>query len=304
MERSDLKGIITIMPTAFNKEGSFDEENYRKNINKICETKVNGIMIMGTTGEFYNIPYEEYKQLVDILIDEVSSRVKIIVGASGINTNVAIKRTKYAEKQGADAVINVVPFYQPLSQNEIIKFFTELSNQCKDIGILAYNNPITTKVLISAETYKKLSKIKNFIGSKEITSDIFYYMSITKAAPDLKLLPVEGLVVPAAMLGCDGFFSSIVFMNPKFQNDLYKYCKDKNWEKALQMQYQIVDFIKKIVIPLREKYNEVSLAKALVNASGFLYVGPPRSPYIAVSHEDEKKLRKDLEKICPYMIYK
>ena len=292
------------MPTAFNEDGSFNEENYRKNIDKICETKVTGIMTMGTTGEFFNVSFEEYKQLVDILIDEVSSRVKILVGASGVNINESVRRTKYAEKKGADAVINVVPFYQPLNQNEVLKYFTELSNRCKDIGIVAYNNHITTKITILSETYKKLSKIKNFIGSKEITTDIFYYMSIKNAAPDLKLLPADGLIVPAAMLGCDGFFSSIVFMNPKFQNDIYKHCRDKNWDKALEMQYKIVEFIDKIVTPLRKKYSEISLAKALVNAGGFLYVGFPRTPYIPVSHEEQKKLRKDLEKICPYLIYK
>lgn len=304
LDRNSLNGVITIMPTAFKEDGSIDEENHRKNISKICETKVSGIMSMGTTGEFCNISFDEYKQLVDMLIDEVSSRIKIIVGASGVNMNEAIKRTKYAEKKGADAVINVVPFYQPVNQNEVMKYFVELSNECKDIGILAYNNHITTKVLISPDTYRKLSNIKNFVGSKEITTDIFYYMQLKIAAPDLQLLPVEGLIVPAAMMGVDGFFSSIIFMNPKFQNDLYKYCKERNWAKALEMQYKIVEFLEKIVVPLREKYSEISLAKALVNASGFLHVGPPRLPYIPVSDEDQKKLRRDLKKTCPYLIYK
>jgi len=292
------------MPTPFKKDYSFDEETYRKNIDKICETKVTGIMTMGTTGEFFNVSFEEYQKLVDILIEQVSGRLKTIVGASGVNIGEAVKKTKYAEEKGADAIINVVPFYQTLSQEEIVKYFTDLSKQCKDIGIIAYNNHITTNVSISADTYKKLSKIKNFVGSKEISTDIFYYMSIKKAAPDLKFLPADGLITPAAMLGCGGFFSSIIFMNPDFQNDIYKHCKNKNWDEALKMQYQIIEFIKEIVIPLREKYSEIALAKALINASGFLYVGPPRTPYMPVSHEDQKKLRKDLEKKCPYLIHK
>lgn len=299
-----MKGVITIMPTAFKEDSSFDEDNYRYNISKIYKTKVNAIMTMGTTGEFFNISFEEYKQFVNILLDEVSGGIKTIVGASGVNLAEAIKRAKYAEKTGADAVINVVPFYQTLNQNEIVKYFTELAKECKDIGIIAYNNHITTNVSISAGSYKKLSKIKNFIGSKEITTDIFYYMSIINAAPELKLLPADGLIVPAAMLGCDGFFSSIVFMNPNFQNDIYKYCKNQEWDKALDMQYKIVKFIKKIVIPLRKKYSEIALAKALINASGFLYVGPPRTPYNSVTSEDQIKIRRDLEKICPYLIYK
>ncbi len=304
MEREDLKGVITIMPTAFKKDGEFDEENYRKNIDKICRTGVKGIMTMGTTGEFSNISYKEYEKIVDVLMDETSGRIKVIVGASDVNISEAIKRTNYAEKKGADAVINVVPFYQPLTQNEIVKYFMRLSSKCKDISILAYNNHITTKVLISPDTYKKLSKIKNFIGSKEITTDVFYYMNIRRAAPDLGLLPVEGLIVPAAMLGCEGFFSSIIFMNPEFQDKVYEACKNKKWDKAISMQYKIVDFLRDIVVPLREKYSEISLAKALVNASGFLYVGPPRLPYIPVTPDDQKKLRHDLEKICPYLIYK
>jgi dihydrodipicolinate synthase/N-acetylneuraminate lyase len=93
-------------------------------------------------------------------------------------------------------------------------------------------------------------------------------------------------------------------MNPNFQNEIYKACETKNWKKALELQYKIVDFFNKIVIPLRNKYSEVSLAKALVNASGFLSVGPPRDPFIPVKPDDQKKLRIDLEKECPYLIYK
>lgn len=304
LRRENLEGIITIMPTAFKENGSFDEVNYRKNVDKICRTGVTGIMSMGTTGEFSSISLSEYKKIVDVLIDEVSGRLKIIVGASAVNTSEAIERTLYAEKKGADAAINVVPFYQPLTQDEVVKYFRDLADECKDIGILAYNNDITTKVLISPGSYKKLTGIPNFCGSKEITADIFYYMSIKKAAPDLKFFPVEGMIVPSAMLGCDGFFSSIIFMNPKFQNQIYEACRVKDWGKALELQYKIVDFIDKIVIPLRKKYSEISLAKALVNASGFLYVGPPRSPYIPVSKEDQEKLRIDLRRECPYLIYK
>jgi dihydrodipicolinate synthase/N-acetylneuraminate lyase len=129
-------------------------------------------------------------------------------------------------------------------------------------------------------------------------------MNILRAAPSLKLMPVETLIVPASILGCDGFFSSIIFMNPSFQNKLYKTCKEKKWEKAINMQFKIIDFINDIVVPLREKYSEVSLAKALVNASGFLKVGPPRPPYIPVRESDQIKIRKDLEKLHPYLIYK
>ena len=142
------------------------------------------------------------------------------------------------------------------------------------------------------------------MGSKEITSDYFYYSNILRAAPELKLLPVETMVLPASMLDVDGFFSSIIFMNPNFQNELYANCKQKNWKKAIDMQYKIIDFINEIVVPLRGKYSEVSLAKALVNASGFLEVGPPRSPYIPVSPSDQKKLRKDLEKSFEFLIYR
>ncbi|MFB6088403.1 MAG: dihydrodipicolinate synthase family protein [Candidatus Aenigmatarchaeota archaeon] len=304
LRRDDLKGIITIMPTAFKEDGSFDEVNYRKNINKICQTDVTGIMNMGTTGEFSNISWPEYKKIVDVLIEEVAGRIKVIVGASAVNTEEAIQRTYYAQEKGADAVINVVPFYQPLSQEEVVKYFKDLASECRDIGIIAYNNNITTKILISPQSYKRLSEIPNFCGSKEITTDIYFYMSLRKTAPELKFLPVEGLIVPSAMLGVDGFFSSIVFMNPKFQNELYNACKTKDWTRALELQYKIIDFINRIVVPLRKKYSETSLAKALVNASGFLYVGPPRAPYIPVSEEDQEKIRRDLERECPYLIYK
>ncbi|MFC2091181.1 dihydrodipicolinate synthase family protein [Elusimicrobiota bacterium] len=304
LRRNDLKGVITIMPTAFAEDGSFDEENYRRNVDSICNTGVMGIMNMGTTGEFSNIGIADYKKIVDVLVDQTAGRLKIIVGASAVNTEEAIERTMYAQEKGVDAVINVVPFYLPLTQDEVVKYYQDLAGKCKDIGILVYNNHITTKVTVSPESYKRLSDIQNLIGSKEITADISYYMRIRKAAPELALWPVEGMIVPAAMLGCEGFYSSIIFMNPEFQNDLYAAIASGDWDQAVRMQYKIIDFIDKIVVPLRQKYSEVALAKALVNASGFIYVGYPRAPYIRVSEDDQQQIRRDIEEYCPYLIYK
>ena len=83
--------------------------------------------------------------------------------------------------------------------------------------------------------------------------------------------------------------------------------------KDLTVIYEIINIqdikdkakaVEERVDDVRERYSEISLAKALVNASGFLYVGPPRSPYIPIPPKEQKKLRNDLEKMCPYLIYK
>lgn len=108
---NQLKRVFCIMPTAFKENGDFDEAKYRENVSKICDCGTHVIVNMGTTGEFNHIGWEEYQHIVKVLVDKVNGRIPVVVGTSGVSLEESIRRTKYAEDNGADAVLNLVPFY-------------------------------------------------------------------------------------------------------------------------------------------------------------------------------------------------
>ena len=304
LTREKMKGVYAIMPTAFKKNGDLDEENYRGNVRILCDLGFHGIFNLGTTGEFYNVGLEDYKSIVNMFVDEIKSNVVSIIGASAVNTEEAIIRTKYAQDCGVDAVMNVVPFYVPPMQSEIIQYFQDLGNACPDIGILAYDNPYTTKVSLNDETYRELVKIPNFCGAKHISPDIWNYVDLISDT-DIQLFPSEEKIIPAMLYGIRGFFASAYFLTPKMCLELYEACRDKNWDKAIEIEYKLRVPFKHPRAPRKVfdgKYAHIPIFKALVNATGLIYVGYPRKPHIPVSEKDQQTIKEILLEISPYYV--
>ena len=304
LTREKMKGVYAIMPTAFKKNGDLDEENYRRNVRILCESGFHGIFNLGTSGEFYNLGLEDYKRIVKMFVEEIESEVVSVIGASALNTEEAIIRSKYAQDCGVDAVMNVVPFYVALQQTEIVQYFKDLANACPDIGILVYDNPITTKVSLSNETYRELAKIPNFCGAKHISPDIWNYIDLIKDA-DIQLFPSEEKIIPAMLYGMRGFWASMYFLHPKMCLKLYKACRDKNWDKAIEVEYKLRVPFKHPRAPRRifgAKYAAISIFKAVINIMGLLNVGYPRKPHMPVSEKDQQTIKEILLDICPYYI--
>ncbi len=296
-----MKGVYAIMPTAFKKNGDLDEENYRKNVRILCDAGFHGIFNLGSTGEFPHVDLTDFKRIVNMLVDEIKEGVVSIIGASAVNTEEAIIRAKYAQDCGVDAIMNVVPFYYTLQQNECVKYYRDLAEACPNIGILAYDNVYTTKVWLSRETYKKLAKIPNFCGCKDINPNVLRYMDLMRDT-DLQLWATEEKLVPSMLYGAKGFWLSLYWNNPKLSLELYEACISEDWKRAVEIERRFLNIIWHPRSPwneFREKYNNYSITKALIDEIGLIHVGPPRRPLIPVSEEDQKIMKKRLMEVCP-----
>jgi len=290
LTREKFKGIFCLMPTPYTKDGKFDEETFRENVRIMCKTGIHGISTTGTVGEFHTLPWEDHKRLIKALVEEIESDVFSVPGCSGVNTQEAIMKTRYAQECGADAVMNVVPFYQKLTNNECIAFYEELAKACPNIGFVVYNNPDTAKVLLGREVFEKLARIPTVCGSKEIVPDFEHWMNITRV-PGLSFLHVDLMMVPSMMWGGKGNFSGMACMKPELVLDAYKACLNGDWSRAKELQYKMREHWA-LVEPLLKGYSPISQYKCMVNAFGLLKVGPPGKPFIPVPEEAEEKVKK------------
>lgn len=292
-DRDPLTGVFCIMPTAFREDGSFDEVKYRENVNKICDSGAQVIVNMGTTGEFNHIGREEYQRIVKVLVKEVNSRIPIVVGASGINLEEAIARTKYAEGNGVDAVMNVVPFYYPLTQDECVIYFEELAESCPGIKLIAYNNPLTTKLNISPQTFKRLSELPNFWGTKTVAVNLQEVRMCYHLAPKHNFYTVETTVTLTMQMGATGYFASCIWINPGVMMELYRLCCEKRWNEAAQIEIELTKFLSECFAYCTARgLNEITLTKALAKMSGFIDTGNVRKCYKPYTQEDVDFFRK------------
>lgn len=299
LTREKMKGVYALPPTPFTEKLEVDEEQFRENIRNLNDAGVHGIAVLGTGGEFHTINFDEHERLCEALVDEASSDVTTIVGCSGVNTEEAIQKTRVAQEYGADAIMNVVPYYFPLNKKECINYFQDIAEACPDIGIIVYNNKFTTQVHLDLEDYKQLAKIPTFCGSKEIGTDFYHYLKLIQESP-LQHFFVETFLVDSFFWGSKGFFASYIYVFPEFMMKLYEACQSKNWEKAREMENKMRNFNEKALRPLlAEGYSEPALSKALADATNLIKAGPTRKPFIPVPEERIEKLKQQIRNDFP-----
>ena len=274
----------------------------RRNIGRICEAGVDGIVTTGSYGEFHSMSWEDHKRLIEVLVDAVPGRVKAIPGCSGVNTAEAIMKTRFARDCGADAVMNVSPFYMKLSEMELIGYWKDLAEACPDIGLIVYNNPDTSQ-LHTIEIFKELAKIDSLCGSKEITT-IELHMDIMRHT-DLTPMTAREVdyYVPTMMLGSKGIFSMGACMFPRYIVSVQKACKEGRWQKALKMQDKLRDVWDWLLgLDFAEEYGAIARFKSFMTAFEIIDGGNTCKPFIQVPKEIHDKYNEAVMETFPDLI--
>jgi dihydrodipicolinate synthase/N-acetylneuraminate lyase len=112
LTRENMDGLYVLVVTPFDDRFRLDTEGFRYNIRKLVRMGVDGIITTGTNGEFFVVNDEELRTISRITVEECQgTRTKVVVGASAVNTEVSIRRSRIAMEEGAEGVMNVVPFY-------------------------------------------------------------------------------------------------------------------------------------------------------------------------------------------------
>ena len=299
LTRSSMKGVYVLAPTPLKKTGEFDEESFRENLRRFCEVGVNGIATTGTLGEFHSIPWDDHKRLIKALVEEAKEGVVTVAGCSGVNTDEAIMKTRFAQESGVDAVMNVVPFYTKLTREECVKYWRDLAEECPEIGLVVYNNPETTKFLVDAKTFKEIAGIPSLCGSKEIVgytplADFTHWLSIVHAS-DLAHMSCDPMLVPTMMWGGKGTFSEYLPLKPKIILETYKACERGDWETAKKLHYEVMEFVDFVLDAFEYQnpnYNWLCALKAAMNAFGFVNAGYPHRPYLPIPEKVQRKAEK------------
>ena len=164
-------GSIPAVITPF-KNNDVDYNSFEKIVNFLIDNGSNGLVPCGTTGESPTLSHEEHKKIIEETIKINDHRVPIIAGTGSNNTKEAIEYTKHAESVGADAALVVTPYYNKPTQQGLYAHFKTIADSVK-IPIIIYNIPGRSVVDMSIKTMIKLSKIKNIIGVKDATNDLF-----------------------------------------------------------------------------------------------------------------------------------
>ncbi|MEK6727712.1 MAG: 4-hydroxy-tetrahydrodipicolinate synthase [Candidatus Omnitrophota bacterium] len=295
-----FKGSIVAIVTPFSTKGGsasggkksvVDEKGLRDLIEFQIKNGSSGIVPCGTTGESATLSFEEHDRVIEVAIEQVKKRVPVIAGTGSNSTEEAIMLTKHAQKAGADASLQVSPYYNRPTQRGLYEHFKAIANSVK-IPIILYNIASRTGVNIEPETIAKLAlDCSNIVGVKEASGNLDQMSRVKQLCPpDFQLLSGDdSLTLPVLSIGGTGVISVVANIVPKDVADLVSAFEKGNIEKTRQLHYKLLPLIKAVFL----ETNPIPIKTAM----GLLGLCGPdlRLPMCAMSTENEEKLKKALK---------
>jgi len=282
-------GVLTAIITPFRQDYELDIEGLKENVNFQIESGVNGLVVLGTTGEAPTISEEEKNVVIKTVIDTSNGKLPVIVGVGTYSTKETIKQAKKAKDLGADGLLIVAPYYNKPTQEGLYLHFKTIS-EAVDLPIIIYNIPSRTGVNIEVQTLARLSQFNNIVAVKEASGSIVQVMDIIESLGDRYtiLSGDDNLTLPMMALGAKGVISVISNILPKPLVEMVNYALNGNFDKAKELHYKLLPLFKAAFI----ETNPIPI-KTMMNLVG-MKAGPCRLPLSPMLPQNLEKLKKVL----------
>jgi 4-hydroxy-tetrahydrodipicolinate synthase len=177
-----FRGSIVAIITPF-KNGEVDEDTFRNLIEFHISNGTDAIVPCGTTGESATLSMEEHNRVIEITVEQVKGRVPVIAGTGGNSTQEAIELTRHAKEIGADATLQVTPYYNKPTQEGLYQHFKAILKEVP-LPMVLYNVPGRTGVNMLPETVARLAEFKEVVAVKEASGNLVQMTQIMELAGD------------------------------------------------------------------------------------------------------------------------
>jgi 4-hydroxy-tetrahydrodipicolinate synthase len=279
-----LYGTGVALVTPFDNNLSVDYKALKKLLRHTAKG-VDYYVVMGTTGESATMTAEEKKQVLQFVKENNESKLPIVYGIGGNNTEEVCSILKSTDLKGVDAILSVSPYYNKPSQEGIYQHFVKVADT-SPLPIVLYNVPGRTASNLTAETTLRLASHNKIIGIKEASGILEQCMKIVKNMPkDFLLISGDDmLTVPLYALGGKGVISVLANAYPTIFKKMKEFSFEGNLAKANQEQFKLLD----INGPMYEESNPVGL-KSLLAEMG-ICSNAVRLPLVSASNALQKKI--------------
>ena len=284
MHKTIFTGCATAIATPMNADGSINYEEFARLIDFQIENGIDGLVICGTTGESATMTDEEHVEVLRFGIEHTAHRVPVIAGAGSNDTAYAVELSKEAEKMGADALLQVTPYYNKASQRGLVKHFTAIADSVNIPNVL-YNVPSRTGCGIGLDAYIEMAKHPNITAVKEASSNMSLMAGIA-AYTDLDIYSGnDDEALCCLALGGKGLISVTSNVTPREKHEEIKLYLDGKREEALALAKKLYPLDKALFMDV----NPIPVKEAL-NIMGF-NAGECRLPLCSMSEDMKEKLR-------------
>ena len=221
MRFENVQGSIVAMITPFHEDGSVNFEVLEQLLERQIAAGIDGILTLGTTGEYPTMSHEEDAAVVERTIEVVNGRVPVMVGSGSNCTATQIEKSIQYQDMGADALLLIAPYYNKANPEGMYRHFAETADKVK-IPCILYNVPGRTGCSIPVSVVEKLAQHPNIAGIKEASGDMSYAMKIAHLVGDDFALwsGNDDITIPLLSIGGSGIISVWANIMPRQCHDM------------------------------------------------------------------------------------
>lgn len=287
-----ITGSIVALITPFTQDGKVNYEKLGELLDWHIANSTDAILILGTTSESPTMSHEEDLEICRFSVERVAGRVPVIASSGSNSTQTVIEKSLDLQAAGADAVMNIAPYYNKANRKGMYHHFADVADAI-DIPLIIYNVPGRTGCSIPADVIGELSKHERIIGIKEASGDLSYVAKIAKYANENFAIYSgnDDVILPVLSMGGSGVISVLANVMPKETHDMVMSYLNGDTKGALAEQLRLMNLINNLFIEV----NPIPVKEAM-NLMG-MNVGGFRLPLCEMEDEHREILRESMAKV-------
>lgn len=282
------------MPTPWTDTFGIDHGVVKELVARYAAAGLHGAYTTGTDGEMHVLDLPEFTVLAEAFGRSTSEAgLPAQMGCTWSHTSGVIERARIAREYGIGRIQVALPSWVPLSDSEILRFFSALQESLPEMELIHYNIARAGRFLTGDDYRAILDVAPNLIGSKHTGGDIASLIEIVQVTPELDHFVVDSQIVPGALFGARGFYSFLANLAPHVALDLWSRCQAGDWARAAWLRERI-DVLFRQWRPLRAEITGSPALGKIATRAGIMPTMPlaVRPPYQSGEEPHVEALRQ------------
>jgi 4-hydroxy-tetrahydrodipicolinate synthase len=303
MTRNKFRGIIPPLITPLTPDGDVDVQSLRRLTRYTVDGGVDGLWVLGATGQFHTLTERQRDVVTDTVIQEVNGKVPVLIGCIDTSPDNCIERGKRAKASGADGIFATTPIYDKETQVEVLAHFRWIHERV-DLPLVAYDAFYATQTPMEISTVVKLAEEGTLVGIKDSAdfADFPHLLAQLRHLPEFSVLTGHTCLADAAFfLGAVGCVPTLGNLIPSTYAKIRVAAERGDWAAARKSQDEAVSLhnVQRCWEPASISIvaKSLGLCKTVLKLLGVIECSNPGRPYPAPTPEQEDRVRVELERL-------
>jgi 4-hydroxy-tetrahydrodipicolinate synthase len=302
LNASEIRGTWATLLLAWNEDDSLDLHRVAREIDLLIGFDPDGIYSCGTAGEFHTLTEDEFDAVSALLAAKCEAAgVPFQIGASHMSAQISRERMVRAASLAPSAFQVILPDWYPLTNEEAIRFLSELAECAAGTGLVLYNPPHAKRVLRPAEIGAIAAAVPALVGIKTAGGDAAWYAEMRDQIPHISVFVPGHRLATGIREGAAGAYSNAACLHPGAAQAWYRQMQS-DLESALELESRLCEFMTAHIVPFitEHGYCPAACDRLLVQLGGWADVGERmRWPYRAIAGTEADRLRPLARALVP-----